>query len=244
MVPSRRDGGRGAAEADDEVARMMVMSRRVAIGALAVTLLGCKAMKLRPYKEQGEAKLAALEAIRAKVASMPPLAADAVKPVSLRTSSYGSGKRNAVWMHLEEMQYLSAYQSVPLRLLKGEDFHWTEAVSMLQNGPGSNTTDFEIQSAFERFLAIEHVVVIKITSLAKPKLTGQNKFEGGSASGEVHVFTLAGAVHHGGVRFSAKNRPKVSVDLMKSDEGLLEDLGSEALSAASQALRKQLPDYN
>jgi hypothetical protein len=188
------------------------------------------------------AKLAGLEAIRAKMASMPALTGDAVKPVALRTSDYGGGKRNAVWMHLEEMQSLSAYQSVPLRLLEGEDFHWTQAVSMLKNGPGSNTMDTEIQSAFERFLALEHVVVVKITSLEKPKLTGEGTFEGGTATGEAHVFTIAGAVHHGGVRFSAKSRDKVSVELMKSDEGLLKDLGSAALSEASKALSKQLPD--
>jgi hypothetical protein len=222
---------------------MMVITRRIVLLALAGMLLACGSLKIRPYKEKGEAKLAALEAIAAKVAALTPLTADGVKPVAMRTSDYGGGKRNAVWMHLEEMQSLSAYTSVPLRVMDGEDFHWTQAVSLLKNGASSNTTDTEIQSAFERFLAIEHVVVVKVTTLVKPKLTGPNSFEGGKASGEAHVFTLAGNVHHGGVRFSAKSRDKVEARVMKSDEDLLKDLGAAALTAISQALAKSMPGY-
>jgi hypothetical protein len=220
---------------------MARISRRTALAAIAVTLLAaCNDLKLRPYKEQGNAKLAGIEAIRAKAAALPALTADAVKPVTLRASDYG-GKRNAVWMHLEEMPGPQGSMAAPLRLTEGEEFQWSQAVILLRNGPLSNTTDTEIQGAFERFLALEHVVVVKVTSLTKPKLTGEGTFEGGSATGEAHVFTIAGAVHHGGVRWSAKSRPKVSVELMKSDEGLLKDLGSAALSAASQALQKHLP---
>jgi hypothetical protein len=111
---------------------------------------------------------------------------------------------------------------------------------MLEDGVDSNATDTEIEGNFQRFLAIENVIVVKVTSLTPPKYVDTETFESGSAQGEAHVYTVAGPVYHGGVRFSAKNHDTVKVELMNSDEGLLKDLGSAAASAISGALKAQL----
>jgi hypothetical protein len=211
------------------------------IGLLALLLVsGCD--KLSPYREAGNARLAGFEAICQKLAALPPLAADAVKPVDLKYG-LGSEKRNVVWIHEEELPCTAPKAGpIPLRMIAPLDFNWSPAVSLLRNGPLGNETKSEIQGAFDRFFALEHVVVVKISSVVEPKLEGAETFVPGAVTGEAHLFTIAGGVHQGGVKFAATSSPKVSVEVMRSAEGLRKDLGAAAYSAASRALAKQLPE--
>jgi hypothetical protein len=208
---------------------------------VGVNLVACDAMKLRPFKKDGEAKMAALIAIGEKAKALPPLSSDKVEPIKLGLSDYG-GKRNGVVMQLEELESLTTYKASPIKIRANEEFQYAPALAMLKGGVLDSEAG--IKGAFERLAAIEHVVVIKVLSLTKPRFVGDGQFEPGTVSGEAHVFTLDGAKHHGGVRFSARSSPTVSAQTKYTDSDLSKDLGSNAMSDVSRKLAAQMPDYH
>jgi hypothetical protein len=223
---------------------------------ILLCLMACGGGKKEPSPEelhkqlspQIEPKLVTIEKI-IKEPLPEPTGAIKLDGPPLHIFEYPSGAGNAIYAYDADLRSIERYQKNPLRynfngqlvndcfmmvrkkMLAGGDFETYSRDPMPWKGD-----EHIVREKLPECAALRYLVIVKLDAFQDTKYIDKEKFGGGGALAQAHVFDLeAGGKYAGGVAFSAK-----SSDYVKGD--IDSDLQNNFFKAMESAIKAKLPD--
>ncbi len=192
------------------------------------------------HRKECEQKMAALQEVGLRVASLPKLAEDRVE-LAAPPPEFDS---NALLLPAEDLPTLENAPRYPLRLEANIEWFWT-ALSLLRKSRESLDSDKSIEPSeaekpLLRLKSLRYVLAIRGVEYVAAGVRDLG-FVPGRYAAEAHLFEIDSRKHLGGFRIEAQSSERVTVAILGGNSAA--DLEADLAKNAREAIRASLEKF-